>query len=171
MAKRKHRPKGERPDHGTPETARKLRPDPLLTLLHRDLIDDDQHGAALAIAAGYRLIVGPVALRISDPGRPPIRGHQEAETHAAIMLQRRYCDWADAMDERARATRHRRPNPWAIGPILDICVEGMSCREVEARRGLARGAARQQLVDALDLYNEVARRSTVEGRRERVLQA
>lgn len=222
-------------DSGTPETVRKLRPDPLRGLLLRGLIGQEHYDAALAIAAAVRLIAGGAGLAVSDPSRLPGggAGRVAPERLYDIRLQEDYRAWTAAMAGAARqairdeaaglarchgwleergvaadmavrlvrrgARRHggagfalllasmggpvedavalcRRafvmkqadplgkcPLRWRVEPLLDLCVDGLSCNEIAARRRVREALVRPVLVEGLDLYLAVV----VERRRAR----
>src|SRR5690606_4310661 len=100
------------------------------------------------------LITTPVRVRVSDPSREVFaRRGDDYESLRAVRITSRYLDWVDAMAARARACKRPQDRRrWMVGPILDVCADGLTCRQVEERRGIKHGAMLDRLTDALELY-------------------
>lgn len=140
----------------TPETLAKLRGDPLLRLLKRGHIDLEGFAAAVAIRRAVESLAQPLrhrAMRAISNAEgtsfDPTRGSRIAApaSHRAIDGQRRYNDWVDAM----------RGEHMPVGPVLDVIVDGYSCRAVDVRRRRRKGRTAEQVVAGLELYVEIAR--------------
>ena len=140
----------------TPETLAKLRGDPLLRLLKRGQIDAEGFAAAVAIRRAVDSIAQPLrhrAMRAISNAEgtcfDPTRGIRVAApaSHRAIDAQRRYNDWVDEM----------RQEHMPVGPVLDVIVDGYSCRAVDVRRRRHKGKTAQQVVAGLELYVQMVR--------------
>lgn len=140
----------------TPETLAKLRGDPLLRLLKRGQIDAEGFNAAVSIRRAVESLAQPLRHRAmrtisgADGAHfDPTRGSRVAAPAAdrAIDAQRRYNDWVDAM----------RAEHMPVGPVLDVIVDGHSCRAVDVRRHRHKGKTVQQLLAGLELYVALAR--------------
>ena len=140
----------------TPETLARLRGDPLLRLLKRGQIDEEGFNAAVSIRRAVEILAQPLrhramrAISTADGAAfDPTRGSRVAAPAAdrAIDAQRRYNDWVDAM----------RAEHMPVGPVLDVIVDGYSCRAVDVRRRRHKGKTVQQLLAGLELYVALAR--------------
>ena len=130
----------------TRQTVAKLKPDPLWTLARRGTLSGEQVQAAWDIRAAFEIITVPVRLRLSALEKIDGGSLDYMETRRVRRLIGRYNDWVEEM------TRRRLPT----GPVLDIVIEGRSCREVDHARRVRKGTARELLCVALDLYCRVA---------------
>lgn len=140
----------------TPETLAKLRGDPLLRLWKRGQIDAETFEAAVSIRRAVEAIALPHRHRamraISGPNGAqfdPTRGPRVAppEPWRAVDGRRRYADWVDVMQ------RDGLP----VGPVLDVIVDGHSCRAVDGRRHRRKGRTLRDLLAGLALYVDLAR--------------
>jgi hypothetical protein len=140
----------------TPETLAKLRGDPLLRLLKRGQIDTEGFEAAVAIRRAVESLAQPLrhrAMRAISNAEgtsfDPTRGSRVAApaSHRTIDAQRRYNDWVDAM----------RGEHMPVGPVLDVIVDGYSCRAVDVRRRRRKGRTVKEVLAGLELYVDLAR--------------
>ena len=150
MASRKRRrPKrvslvGEEPRTSpTPETARKLKADPLWRMAP-DLSSEGLQ-AAHEIREAVNLIAAPLRVRVQKWERQD-RSYSEHESERSVRLQQRYNSWVDMM------TAKKMP----VGPSLDVIIEGLSSREIESHRKWRHGSFRPYFLDAMDLYCALA---------------
>ncbi|MFQ5534687.1 MAG: hypothetical protein ACE5EM_07700 [Sphingomonadales bacterium] len=134
-----------RNDKPTAQTRAKLKPDPLWALAQRGVLSNEQIQAAWDIRAAFEIITVPVRLRLASLEKIDCGAADHRESERSIRLLKQYNAWIDEM------TRYRLP----AGPVLDIVVESLSCREVDRRRRVRKGTARNLLVEALDLYCKV----------------
>lgn len=148
----------------TPETIRKLQPDPfrLLYLMggqgkRRGLdghpsMNSLMFDAGIEIRRAFTLLSAPVAMKIHDYEREVRRTPWEAaETQTVGVMQnaricRRYCEWVERM-----AKRHL-----PIGPVLDVVVDGIGCQAADRARRKGTGYTGRVLREGLKLYCEVA---------------
>lgn len=130
----------------TRQTIAKLKPDPLWALTRRGTLSGEQVQAAWDIRAAFEIITVPVRLRVSALEKIDCGGLDYMETRRVRRLVARYNDWVENM------TRQRLPT----GPVLDIVIEGRSCRDVDHARRVRKGCARELLCVALNLYCAVA---------------
>jgi len=138
----------------TPETVAKLRPDPFRLLYVRAQLDPNPYlnqrmwDAGLEIRTAFNVVVSPVSMRCTDYEREVRRTHWEAAEAMSqsrtqnARLVKRYNAWVDDM------TRRHLP----VGPILDVVVDGVSCREVDRSRRLGWRACVRILREGLKLY-------------------
>lgn len=147
-AKRPVRVEDEQGYAPTPETVRKRRADVLIVLFRREVIDAQQLDAAVQIRAGVEALTSDVRMRTAErqhAGRPPRRMTAPSILRSLdLPVVRGYLAWADAMQAKRMA----------IGPVLDVVVDGLSLRDVQARRGISRDGLADALPKALDLYDE-----------------
>lgn len=142
----------------TPETLAKLEPDPLWTLVRKGTLSTELVGHAFAIRRAYEIITSPVRVRtmraVSSTDGSSFdmvggRAHSGTrESEHSITLQERYNAWTDAMGREHMPT----------GPVLDVIVEGFSCRMIERKCHKRNGWMSKFLVDSLTLYAECRRR-------------
>lgn len=130
----------------TSQTSAKLQPDPLWTLSRRGVLTQEQIQAAWDIRQAFEVITVPVRLRKAALEKIDCGAKEYVETSQVLRLLKRYNDWIDEL------TRYRLQ----AGPVLDVVVESISCREVDRRRGVRKGATRALLIEALNLYCKVA---------------
>ena len=144
---------GEKRDTATPETLKKLKPDPLWKMAS-DLGSEGLQ-AAHELRDAVNIIAAPVKIRLQKWERQDA-SFGENETERAVRLQHRYNSWVDRMTER------KLP----VGPALDMIVDGLGCREIEEIRRWRHGSVRPYFIDAMDLYCELAgwKRSTLSRR-------
>lgn len=152
-------------DKGTENTRRYLVSDHLLKLYHADKLTQEQYDAALEIGEAVHLITTPVRVRVSDPSREVFaRRGDDYESLRAVRITSRYLDWVDAMAARARACKRPQDRRrWMVGPVLDICADGMTCWQVERKWGIKTGGMMARLTDALDLYVVSPKRERPQG--------
>jgi hypothetical protein len=129
----------------TPETRRKLKPDPLWQMAEE--LGAERLQASHEIREAVLLISAPLSIRVQRWEREE-RGHGEYETERAVRIQQRYNAWVDMMSEA------KVP----VGPALDMIVEGGSAREIETARKWRHGTFRPYLLDALDQYCKISMR-------------
>ncbi|MFQ5535620.1 MAG: hypothetical protein ACE5EM_12455 [Sphingomonadales bacterium] len=127
----------------TPETRRKLTPDPIYALAQAGALDSADLQAVENIDAAFRAITAPVAIRpvcmeFVDGGG----GSAEQWTGRMVQRVRDYNLWIDRMAREG----------WAVGPVLDVVVERQSMRAVGRWRRMHKNTVRRQLIRALDLY-------------------
>lgn len=127
----------------TPETLRKLKPDPLWRMAH-DLGSEGLQ-AAHEIREAVGIIAAPLRIRIQRWERQD-RSFGEHETERAVRLQRRYNSWVDGMTEK------KSP----VGPALDLIVDGLGGREIERAKSWRHGSFRPYFLEAMDLYSVIA---------------
>jgi len=126
--------------------ARRLQPDPLWALLKRGAIDNDEVQAAWDIRAAFEIITLPVRLRIASLEKIDCSTAGDIDGPRARRLTRRYNDWVDEMTRQSLA----------VGPVIDIVVEGKSCRRVDRERVVRKGTACRLLKAALLSYCRIA---------------
>lgn len=133
----------------TPETARKLRADPLRLLLTRNALHPTDAAmnrrmfdAALDIAEAYRLVTAPVAMKPSSLERIDGRRGEGEERAREIDLKRRYDRWTRAMGAAGLP----------LGPVFDVVVEGIACHKIDEKWGRRNGRAQGLLRCALATY-------------------
>lgn len=140
----------------TRETLAKLRGDPLLRLWKRGQIDLEGFEAAVSIRRAVEAIALPHRHRamraITGPDGAqfdPTRGSRASAPPSwhGVDAQRRYNDWVEAMQ------REHLP----VGPVLDVIVDGHSCRAVDVRRRRHKGRTVRDLLAGLALYIDLAR--------------
>lgn len=146
----------------TPETLAKLKPDPLRLLYTRGGqgkgnkgLDPDPYANLIMYDAGweidraFRLITQPVAAKGADYARE-VRGGDWERRELTLLkneaLVRRYNNWVDALKE------HGVP----YGPIIDVVVYDLSCKEVDRGRRKRDGWTVKVLRSGLRLYAQVA---------------
>lgn len=138
----------------TQETVAKLRPDPLRLMLFKGPkrgISIAQWEAALAIRRAFEIITAPTSLVASDyereiKGKVFWGGWRSIGPLAGLEVVKRYNDWADEMDAR------KIP----IGPVIDLVVGGVSCRQLDRARKVRSGSTSRLLKDALRVYTRLA---------------
>lgn len=140
---------GEIRDPATPETLKKLRPDPIWKMA--EALGSEGLQAAHEIRDAVNIIAAPVRIRLQKWERQD-PSFSENEAERAVRLQYRYNSWVDRMTDR------KLP----VGPALDMIVEGLGCREIEEIRQWRHGSVRPYFIDAMVLYCELAgwKRST-----------
>lgn len=129
----------------TPETRRKLKPDPLWQLAEE--LGAERIQASHEIRDAVVMISAPLRIRVQRWEREE-RGHGEYETERAVRIQQRYNAWVDVMTEA------KTP----VGPALDMIVEGESSREIETARKWRHGSYKPYFLDALDRYCKISAR-------------
>lgn len=142
----------------TPETLAKLQPDPLWALLRRGRLTQEQVDAAHDIRTAYEIITAPVrAVQMRavsttqgstydmTPGSKS--KPSDGESCRSVQLQQRFNKWVCVMKDK------RLP----VGPVIDVVVEGQSCRMVDRSRGRRKGWASDVLDRGLSLYVNASR--------------
>ncbi|MCM8735986.1 hypothetical protein M5E06_17780 [Azospirillum sp. A1-3] len=144
-------------DKGTAPTRKKMRPDTLLWMLDRGQLSQEAYDAALSIRAAYMLITIGMDARVATYGESFGGRGDTWETAWAVQMQELYNDWCDVMVQRAAAAQkvHRGTRRWQTSLVHDIVIEGMTCAEVGADRGMCRKAVADIFRDALDLYLDI----------------
>lgn len=144
----------EEPQGPTPETIRKLRPDPFRLLYTRVHLDPNAYlnalmwDAGLEIRRAHALITAPVALRGRDYEREVRRAPWEAADARASALARnerlvrRYTGWRRDAERKGVAA----------SPVIDLVVDGVPCGDLDRRYGKRRGWAVEQVRKGLRLY-------------------
>lgn len=132
----------------TPETRRKLKPDPLWLMYCAGTLDGDHLKAASYIQDAVVTIMSPVAMKFSSVAPRVQAGFMCSieRWHAAIVNKADLIDdynlWIDKMHA------YRRP----IGMILSIAVDRMSCRDVAKVWHIRPSTVTESLVWSLDLF-------------------
>lgn len=127
----------------TPETRKKLKPDPIWQLTEE--LGAERLQAVHEIREAVDIISAPFKIRIQKWERQD-RSFGESESERVVRVQQRYNSWVDKMTER------KVP----VGPALDMIVEGMGIREIENNKQWRHGSFKSYFFDALDIYGEIA---------------
>ena len=132
----------------TPETARKLKLDPLLALFYSGRINGTHLHCADEIMTAFTLLTLPVSLRMSNPGR-------EGTSDPAGQMDR----WAETLEKRGKL--FERYTAWRkevrrrkihFGVVESIVINRQSCRAASRRFRIRDGIAGGLVREALDLY-------------------
>lgn len=129
----------------TPETRKKLRPDLLVMMHSRGIIDDNQFSAAVELREGYHLLTSDVACRTSradTAGRPPKRMAPRLMATLDRKPVRKYLAWVDEMVRKRQVT----------AAVHDVIVDGLNLGQIERKRNKPRGWAREKFCGALDIF-------------------
>ncbi len=129
----------------TPETRAKLRPDPLVILKQRNILNDRQILAFQQIRRAIQIITDGTHMRISrfndiHVETSHFRGGDESDYE--IRIKNRYGNWIDHMTE----------NRLQAGPVLDIIIDEMSLTAIDRKWGRRKGWAKDHMRASLDLY-------------------
>ncbi|WP_376960127.1 hypothetical protein ABNQ39_20665 [Azospirillum sp. A26] len=144
-------------DAGTQETRDRIGEDPLLRMLSRDQLTQEQYTAAVQIAAGYRLDTLGMDAQIASYGHRIPGGPGSSSVEYAARIVSAYAAWRREFDKREQAAGRmlhgcRKSRLLAV---MDVIVNGLTCRQVEGRRRMKNGTLASILRDALDLYDDV----------------
>ena len=132
----------------TEQTLRRRKPDWLDLMRRAGTLDDAAFEAAVALRRGFEVLTAGAAIARWDYGNlPNQRSTGEWEPEYRRRYEERFNIWADLMDEEGLP----------VGLVLDIVVEGMSCRETDSKWRKRKGTAREILRQGLDLYCVAAR--------------
>ncbi|VAX07336.1 hypothetical protein MNBD_ALPHA03-1859 [hydrothermal vent metagenome] len=130
----------------TPETKRKLRPDPLMLFGKKNILNSEQIWAFQRIRRAIKIITDGTGVRTSHFTGAPVQTSRfmaESESEYEIKIKDHYCDWMDRMTaERLQA-----------GSILDIIIDEMSLSAVDRKWGKRKGWAKEHLQASLTLYS------------------
>lgn len=128
--------------------------DPLWTLVRKGTLSGELASRAFAIRRAYELLTvtgGPASARTTSRPTGSAFAHGAGRSgnamraaEQAVALQERFNTWVEAMDAGHMPT----------GPVLDVIVEGFSCRAIERRCRKRNGWMGRLLVDSLALYGE-----------------
>lgn len=127
----------------TPETRKKLKPDPIWQFA--EVLGAERLQAVHEVREAVYIISAPFKIRIQKWERQD-RSFGETETERAVRLQQRYNAWVDKM------TIRKAP----VGPALDMIVDGLGVREIENKKQWRHGSFRPYFLDTMDLYVEIA---------------
>lgn len=144
-------------DAGTPETRDRMGQDPLIRMLARDQITQEQYTAAVQIAAGYRFDTLGMDAQIASYGHRVPGGPGTSSLEYAARIVAAYAAWRREFDrqEQAAGRMLHGCRKSRLLAIMDVIVNGLTCRQVEGRRRMKNGTLTPILRDALDLYDDV----------------
>ncbi len=134
----------------TSQTAKKLKPHAIETLLDRGVIDESQAGMLDQIARAYVLITMGTNVRLSswervDGGRLPT----EAMPGEVRLLHHYAAWWQELCDNSLQRV---------MPIVLDVAVEGISLNDLARTRRMDKRTAKRLLLQGLDCWSDVARR-------------
>ena len=145
-----------RPDRTdpTPETAAKLQPNVLTTLLHDSIITGEQHAAAEEIAGVWQALSRSLTAR--SAAADLIRHSGQSPDPFGLMnsdeiwrWQKRYKPWANGQSKKIVS---RRPPLCRFRLTLKVAADNMWPLLVSVRHQVPLGATVNALRDALDAY-------------------
>lgn len=144
-------------DAGTPQTRDRMGQDPLIRMLSRDHITQEQYTAAVQIAAGYRFDTLGMDVQIATYGHRVPGGPGTSSLEYAARIVAAYAAWRREFDrqEQAAGRMLHGCRKSRLLAIMDVVVNGLTCRQVEGRRHMKNGTLSAILRDALDLYDDV----------------
>jgi len=129
----------------TAETKAKLTEDPLVSFIHKKILDDEQVRAFKRIKRAVQVITDGTQVRTSRFNAVSVQtGRFEglSESEYEIKLTEDYTRWIDRM-----TGAHLQ-----AGPILDVIIDEMSLRGIDRKWGKRKGWAKNHLQTSLDLY-------------------
>jgi hypothetical protein len=134
----------------TPETKWRVRkrPDPLMTLRRKGIIEDNDLAAAQYILIAVTIICKDGAVKTAkfETSTGGI-GDQQAESAWEIRVQKQYADWYDACEKKRIVT----------GMILDILTMDMTLKEVDRKWHKDNGVTRDMIIAGLRVYVKMFR--------------
>ncbi|MFN3232919.1 MAG: hypothetical protein ACE363_12295 [Alphaproteobacteria bacterium] len=133
----------------TPQTAKRLKPHAVETLLDRGVIDESQAGMLDQIARAYGLITMGTDARISswervDGGRLPTDS-----LPSEVRLLRHYAAWWDRLSEYGLQR--------SMSVIIDVAVDGVSLNDLARARRMDKRTAKRLLIQGLDCWADAGR--------------
>ena len=137
----------------TPETAAKLKPDPILTMRRQKVnpLWGEDVMAAEEIRRVYAFLVAGMFAKVQRFEARSAGADSERVPLAMIDANGRYTRW-----RKWAEIQHKRGGMPYLPVAIDIVVDGMSCAEVDANRRWRKGKAATALRDALREYAYLA---------------
>lgn len=130
--------------NATPETKKKKKPDPLIILESKGVLDHTHIRAAVEIREAYNIISRDVRLRIASlEARIDLIGNKPTGINTReIMLERRYKEWHEEC---------KRQHIWIL-PVIHVLTEYVSLKDCDFYFGKRKGFSRNKLKEGLDCY-------------------
>ena len=132
----------------TPETKRRLKPDPILFLIKDEFLGSEHEAARDEIELGARVIqrVGGVGLKMQGYERKD-RGYGLYVSERQAQAYQHYCDWHDRLHYAAKHD--------VIRATMDAVLEPVSLQDIETVLRIRHGTAKNLIREGLEIMADL----------------